>query len=426
LSKTKDQAQAGSSGKRKTAVVLLIVLIALSSLVGSYEFVLARQSTSPLSTAAGLPAQNYPLAAQLSVKVYDKGILQASVTENDDMVMNNFMNFLQSWLSYEGSSSASSTFTMTDNSGTARTLVGRDSAGTSTTCTWACEISTPPYAGGYIAVGTGTAAPARTDYKLASQYQSLVTVTQPTYDPSTGNIVFGVGIIAGTAASISEVGFFENWFIGGTSFADFLMFHDTFPTVAVAAGSTISVQYTVQLGSTAYNNNLGLILAAIFANALGTASSVMLTPTSGPSQSVSVYNVAVYSNSYNYYYNNNVALRADLSSGATGADSAIRVGTGSATSCPNNSGGFTQSRSATNLCQPVLSYAPVNSYVFSPYVAVTAVIPVTAAYSFTEAGYFQSFGSGTYSFLLIRNTFTTALALPADSSITSTFELSMS
>ena len=425
MSQTKDQAQAGSSSRRKTTVVLLIVLIALSSMVGSYEFAVARQS-NPLSTAAGVPAQNYPLAAQLSVKVYDKGILQASVTENDDMVMNNFMNFLQSWLSYEGSSSASSTFTMTDNTGTSRTLVGRDSTAASTTCTWACEISTPPYAGGYIAVGTGTTAPARTDYKLASQYQSLVTVAQPTYDPTTGNIVFGVGIIAGTAASISEVGFFENWFISGTSWADFLMFHDTFPTVAVAAGSTISVQYTVQLGSTAYNNNLGLILAAIFANPLGTASSVMLTPTSGSAQSVLVYNVAFLSNSYGAYSINTNGLRADLGSGATGADSAIRVGTGSATSCPSNSAGFTQSRSATNLCQPVLSYAPVNSYAFSPYVAVTAVIPVTAAYSFTEAGYFQSFGSGTSSFLLIRNTFTTALAVPADSSITSTFELSMS
>src|ERR1700722_11153512 len=113
---TMSEAQTGSS-KRKTAVVLLIVLVALSSMVGSYEFAVARQSNH-LSTAAGVPTQNYPLAAQLSVKVYDKGILQASVTENDDMVMNNFMNFLQSWMSYEGSSSAPSTFTMTDNTGT--------------------------------------------------------------------------------------------------------------------------------------------------------------------------------------------------------------------------------------------------------------------------------------------------------------------
>ena len=47
------------------------------------------------------------------------------------------------------------------------------------------------------------------------------------------------------------------------------------------------------------------------------------------------------------------------------------------------------------------------------------------ATSFTEAGYYQSFGSSTYSFLLIRNTFS-ALAVPADSSITTTFEMSMS
>ena len=252
-------------------------------MAGVYGFSLAHQSAA----SSGAPTPNYPLAAQLSVKVYDSsGALKASVTQNDDMVMNNFMNFLASWLTNEGYTSAPSTFTMTDTTGTVDTLVGRDSLSTYNACTWACELSTPPYAGGYIAVGTGTTAVARTDHKLTTQYQSLVTVTQPTYDPSTGNIVFGAGIIAGSAASISEVGFFENWFIGTEYWANFLMFHDTFTAVPVSAGNTISIQYTVQLGSTAYNNNLGTLLAAIFANPLGTVSSVMLTPTSGTAQSV--------------------------------------------------------------------------------------------------------------------------------------------
>jgi hypothetical protein len=402
-------------------VIFLIAIVAVSCLAGTYAFILSRQTST---TSGASPSQSLPVSAQLSVKVYNGSVLKASATENDDMVMNNFMNFLASWLTYEGTTSASSTFTMTDTTGTVDTLVGRDSSAIYTTCTWACEASSPPYAGGYIAVGTGTAVVARTDHKLTTQYQSLVTVTTPTYDPSTGNIVFGVGIIAGSAASISEVGFFENWYIGGFTFADFLMFHDTFSTIAVSAGNTISIQYTVQLGSTAYNNNLGILLAAIFANPLGTASSVKLNPTSGTSQTVSVYNLA--SGQGGYYIDIYPAPRADLGSGATGADSAIRVGTGSTSTCPNNSAaGFTQSRSATDLCNPVLSYQPVNSYTFSPYVAVTAVIPTPTATSFTEAGYYQSFGSGTYSFLLIRNTFT-ALAVPADSSITATYELSMS
>jgi hypothetical protein len=308
---------------------------------------------------------------------------------------------------------------MTDTTGTARILYGRDPVNVYTYCTWACESAAAPYTGGYIAVGTGSAAVQRTDFKLTAQYQALATVNQPpTYDPSTGNIVFGVGIIAGTAASISEVGFFENWYSYGVGSFYFLMFHDTFSTLAVGAGNTISVQYTVQLGSTAYNNNLGTLLAAIFANPLGTASSVKLNPTGGASQSVWVYFPAQYIGTY-------TAPRADLSAGTTGADSAIRVGTGTTSTCPNNPGGFAQSRSATDLCQPVLQYTPVNSWVFSPYVAVTAVVPTPTATSFTEAGYYQSFGSAAYAFLLIRNTFT-ALAVPADSSITSTFELSMS
>ena len=248
-------------------------------MAGVYGFSLAHQSTA----SSGAPTPNFPLAAQLSVKVYDSsGALKASVTQNDDMVMNNFMNFLASWMTNEGYTSAPSTFTMTDTTGTVDTLVGRDSLSTYTTCTWACEISSAPYAGGYIAVGTGTTAVARTDHKLTTQYQSLVTVTQPTYDPSTGQHRLrrrdhrrvGREHIRGRVLRELVHRRHESW-------ANFLMFHDTFTAVPVSAGNTISIQYTVQLGSTAYNNNLGTLLAAIFANPLGTASSVMLTPTSG-------------------------------------------------------------------------------------------------------------------------------------------------
>jgi hypothetical protein len=204
----------GHGHRTAVLVIFLGVIVAVSSMAGVYGFSLARQSAASSSSPSG----NYPLSAQLSIKVYDaSGALKASETQNDDMVMNNLMNFLASWMTNEGYSSAPSTFTMTDTTGTVDTLNGRDSQGSYSTCTWACEISAAPYAGGYIAVGTGTTAAARTDHKLTTQYQTLVTVTQPTYDPSTGDIVFGAGIIAGTAASISEVGFFENWFITGTT-----------------------------------------------------------------------------------------------------------------------------------------------------------------------------------------------------------------
>ena len=425
-----DPSAPGRSAKMAILVVFLGVLVAVSSLAGIYGISLAGRPAS----GGSLGNRSYPFTAQLSVKVYDpKGALVASETQNDDMVMNNFMNFLSSWLSFESPSGSPSTFTLTDTSGATRTLVGRDSGTTATQCTWACEYpSVTPYAGGYIAVGTSAVAPTRSDYKLGALYQSLVTVGQPTYDPSTGNIIFGVGIIAGTAASISEVGFYEDWYVGASnSWDQFLMLHDSFPAVAVTPGSTISVQYTVQLGSTAYDNNLGILLAAVMANSLGSSTSVQLTPTSGPAQIVIVYVAASPPQCCGgigvYYINSGGSyVRADLGSGSTGADGTIRVGTGSASSCPSNSAaGFAQSRSAVNLCSPVLAYTPVDSYSVSPYVGVTAVIPSPTATSFTEAGYFLSFGSPTYTFLIMRNTFA-ALAVPADSSITATFEMSMS
>src|SRR5208283_1432622 len=51
LSPAKDPAEAGAN-KHKSAVVLLIVVVALNSMVGSYEFVLARQaSPSPCTSS---------------------------------------------------------------------------------------------------------------------------------------------------------------------------------------------------------------------------------------------------------------------------------------------------------------------------------------------------------------------------------------
>lgn len=80
-------------------VIFLGVIVVASSLAGAYGFSLGHQS----STSSSSPPRNYPVTAQLSVKVYDSsGALKASVTQNDDMVMNNFMNFLASWLTNEG------------------------------------------------------------------------------------------------------------------------------------------------------------------------------------------------------------------------------------------------------------------------------------------------------------------------------------
>ena len=91
-------------------VNFLGVIVVASSLAGAYGFSLGHKHTSSSS-----PPWNYPVTAELSVKVYDSsGALKASVTQNDDMVMNNFMNFLASWLTNEGYTSAPSTFTMTD------------------------------------------------------------------------------------------------------------------------------------------------------------------------------------------------------------------------------------------------------------------------------------------------------------------------
>jgi len=421
---------------RPTALLMaaLVGTLVIASTIGFYALGASR------SPATSSP-QGYPLSASVTVKVYNGSTLEQSVTQNHDMVMNNFMNFLASWFSYLATSSTYSTFKMTDVGGNAQTLIGRDSGSTASYCTWACEISSPPYAGGYVAVGTGSAAPTRTDFKLGAQYQALVPVAAaPTYDPSTGNIVFGASEIAGTAATICEVGFFENWVIfGGAPWDNFLMFHDSLVSspsncasqgIAVQPGNNISVQYTVQLASTAYNNNFGILLAAILSNPLGNALTVKLTPTSGAAVSVNVYDQA-YNTCCGYYAQSTSAPRADLGSGATGADSTIEVGTGTSANCPDNTAtGYTQSRSAVNLCNPVLTYTPVSSYTFSPYVAVTAVTTTPTQYTITEAGYFDSFGSATSVFLMMRNTIvsgsTTGTSISQDYSITTTYEITMS
>ena len=132
--------------------------------------------------------------------------------------------------------------------------------------------------------------------------------------------------------------FFENWFTTA-AWDTFLMFHDSFTALSVSAGNTISIQYTVQLGSTAYNNNLGILLAAI----LGTRSArprcrSSLTPTSGTARPVQstwsplpVQRLPIGVTS---------RLRGPTSArAATGADSTIRVGTGSTSTLPRQQRG---------------------------------------------------------------------------------------
>ena len=121
-------------GSFKFAIALLVVVLALGSF-GVYEFALSRSAGSaPQSTSAtssGALGQNISLNAQLSVNVYNHGTLVGSAEVKGDLVMNNFMNWLQSWMVYETPSAAASTFLMTDTGGTLRGLYGRDSASTS-------------------------------------------------------------------------------------------------------------------------------------------------------------------------------------------------------------------------------------------------------------------------------------------------------
>jgi hypothetical protein len=103
------------------------------------------------------------------------------------------------------------------------------------------------YALPYICVGTGTTAPAWTQYNLISQVGNCVQISNPSYSAGSDTAYFSASISIPSSSTITEVGlqFLLPTYPSGTS--NFLMFRSTFSGIVVSAGQSVTITIGYQV-----------------------------------------------------------------------------------------------------------------------------------------------------------------------------------
>jgi len=251
------------------------------------------------------------------------------------------------------------------------------------TTTLAQSSNIPPL----LAIGSGTTAPAVTDYKLTTLVTNMptVAVTQTYYGSNSITLTVSSTAVLTTATTISEAGYEVKLNNGNYV----LIAHDTFTGVSVPAGGAITIAYQWTFGDpnqvwmASYMNWMAGVVGA-YTTCEGASLNTCNVPygyvqmlTTGNTQ----YSVLVYSVSQYTPY--------------------ICVGTG--TTAP----AWTQ----YNLVSPVGNCVQTSTPSYSAgsnTAYISASISIPSSSTITEVGlefYVNTVNAGTYYFLLLRSTF---------------------
>lgn len=250
--------QRRAMAKLEGAFLLLMVVGGTSA--GIFGLVLA-EGYRPIPLSLHLPA----ITTTLDVKVYNGTSLVGHSIKEDDLTLDNFNLFLQSFLFGTIGGVGGQSVTLTTIAGASATFnVWVSGSGNGITF---IQASCEPNCGGQIELGTSNVAAARSDHAIGVAYLSFFnTVSTSCNTGATDSVIVSGSETATSGATIQEsvLGIQQ-----GSSREIF--FHDTFAGITVAAGNTIVVQYTLNLPAT-YSQNLCNYLAEFFNNGFGTSS----------------------------------------------------------------------------------------------------------------------------------------------------------
>lgn len=178
----------------------------------------------------------------LSVYVGDDLVVQ----KDNDMWLENWINMTVSFFDPD------TLFTVKDADGDTWSIYGAGRLATDSGLEWYYGIS---WLSGHIriAIGTGTTAPDKDDFKLETYWDDN-SISQPTltYSGSQMNISFSSSFTLTSAKSISEAGLMFNQFCKSTGYeySDLYVARDTFTPIAVPQGGTITIVYTIRFNVT--------------------------------------------------------------------------------------------------------------------------------------------------------------------------------
>ena len=226
-----------SSISRKFAVISVIILLLIVAVGGVFLYYALYASASPspskhlnLSTVFNLK-NDVNLA--LNVTVRDpSGKVIASVYQPHDLITNNFYYLMLYPFLVSGYPSS---WDVVNTAGTSESVCY-------TGCTTTLAQSVPPL----LAIGSGTTAPAVTDYKLTTLVTNMPTVatTQTYYGSNSITLTVSSTAVLTTATTISETGYEVELYDGNYV----LIAHDTFTGVSVPAGGAITIAYQWTFG----------------------------------------------------------------------------------------------------------------------------------------------------------------------------------
>jgi hypothetical protein len=228
-----------STVSRKFAVISVIILLLIVAVGGVFLYYALDASASPsspkhlnLSTVFNLK-NDVNLA--LNVTVRDpSGKVIASVYQPHDLITNNFYYLMLYPLLVSGYPSS---WDVVNTAGTSESVCYSG-------CTTSIITTTgnPPL----LAIGSGTTAPAATDYKLTTLVTNMPTVatTQTYYGSNSIIMTVSSTAVLTTATTISEAGYEVKLNDGNYV----LIAHDTFTGVSVPAGGAITIAYQWTFG----------------------------------------------------------------------------------------------------------------------------------------------------------------------------------
>jgi hypothetical protein len=377
--------------------VMLILILGLSMFDG---VMYASHQLTPQTVAKDAVDS---ISLSIDVKAYHSdGTLYAERNLPNDLINNNLNTLLLRM------------FTPNENCitllNTGNTYVTFNIYGTVNSCTAQFENASPncnsvPYCGTVMAIGTGTNAPARSDYQLQAIYGGYFADTSSCVTGTTDTVQITGSDSITSSVSITEAGLFINLPYANSAYI-YILSHDTFTAINAVNGDTVTVIYDLSLNNSGFTTQFCNWLSDILAGSMQSTSSntVTLTDTLGNTATYQVWCSTTPNNAEEFLI---ISVSGDCGTQGTtsvttntNAFILMEIGTGTVSFTP----------SSTHLTSPIGSPTPISNTVYSSangqLYYTTTFTGISSSNTVTEAGVFLSLTSTPHLYLMFALTFT--------------------
>lgn len=168
--------------------------------------------------------------------------------KDNDLILDNFGGFLSAFISAYTGSVLAVGYSMNSTANVSKTNYVWYTSNSNE-----FNRATQSQNGWLVGVGNPVSptAPARPNYNLQTQVGSWTPLSgNSTWTTGTGQITFAGSVLLAAGATVTEAGAVCQMELGdysGAGYGQYLMFHDTFSGVVIAAGKYAHVAYTLQL-----------------------------------------------------------------------------------------------------------------------------------------------------------------------------------